>query len=158
VVSGRAYGSQWDVIARQIDPLKAIVTLEVAKGVSLLFPVREIGVHEVRDPPFGAGSDRMSDKGIGWSFVSMLDQRDDIQQARLRSTFITQQFDESDQFLSEICPYEDAPIEVRSLLLMHGLEILSEVWKALSLPNGALVVDLPNSPNEGFIELHFANL
>src|SRR5437016_10359398 len=42
-------------------------------------------------------------------------------------------------------PDKDAAVQVGSLLLMHRLQVLSEVTERFSLAHGALVVDLPRS-------------
>ena len=68
--------SQTNEVARQIDPLEPISLLKLAEAALLLFPIGEVRVHEMRDAPISAGSDRLRDKSICWSFVPMPNHRD----------------------------------------------------------------------------------
>src|SRR3989442_11446802 len=75
--------SQGDVVPRQVDPLESVVLFEVAQAIPLLVPIGELGVHEERNPPLGAGPDRLGDESIRRSPVPVTDHRHDLHQARL---------------------------------------------------------------------------
>src|SRR5713226_9656845 len=89
--------SQRDVVARQIDPLKPVAFLKGAEAAPLLFPIGEVRVHEIRDAPISAGSDGLRDQRIRWRFVPVLNHRHYVHQARLRSSFVECQLNETNQ-------------------------------------------------------------
>src|SRR5690242_17238171 len=67
------------------------------------------------------------------------------------------QLDEANHFLAKKGPDKNAAVEESSLLLVYRFERLAVMAKRLSLADGALVIDGPDSANQGVIEGHFAN-
>src|SRR5437773_6597072 len=80
-----------------------------------------------------------------------------MHQARLRSSFIACQLGKTNQTVTEKRPDEDATIEERPRVLTNCLDLHSIVVKAFSLADGALVVNLTDSVNEGVVETHLTD-
>jgi len=63
---------QWNVVARDIDPLESIPLLELAQTVVLLAPIAIVVVDQVGDPLVSAGPHRLRKQCICWRFILML--------------------------------------------------------------------------------------
>src|SRR5258706_1312393 len=149
--------SQRNVVARQIDTLEAIYFFKLRQAVRLLVAVGKVLVHEVSDISFGTRTNRLSNQRIRGSLVPVFDHRDDVHQVCLCSILIGHQFNETNQLFAEKCPNEQRTVQERRLRRAYRLDVLAIVNIRLSLSDGALIVDLPHSLDEGFIERHLTN-
>src|SRR5438552_1097659 len=91
-----AYGSQRNIIARHVYLAKSIVFLKVTQAVFLFSTAAKIGVYEVGNTSFGAGSNCLRYQCIGWSLVSVLHHGNDMHHACLTLRLIECQFYEAD--------------------------------------------------------------
>ena len=89
--------------------------------------------------------------------VPVFDHRHDVHQVCLRPRFIGYQFHETNKILTQKRADENTMVQKRRFLLVHGLDILAVMRIGLALTDRVLVVDLPDSPNQGFVERHLVN-
>src|SRR5580700_1417241 len=109
------------------------------------------------NPPVGAGPNRMRNNRIGGRLIPMLDHGHDVHQAGLRSSFVTDHFDEANDLVTEKRRDKDAAVEVGGFFAAHRFEIFPVVAERPSLADRALVVYLPYSLNERVIEGNLPN-
>src|SRR6266481_10186188 len=119
---GPTDGSQSDVVTRQIHALEPVDFFELAQAVRLLFPIGEVLVHEIGDPPVGAGSYRLRNERIRRSLVPVLQHREDMYCASIRSSLIKYQFHETNHAFAEERPNENATVKKRPRVLARALE------------------------------------
>src|SRR6516164_8596791 len=144
--------SQRNVVPGQIDPLEAVALFELNQCVSLFVPIAKSRINQVRDSAGSTRADCFGNQCVRWGLVPVLDQRNDVHQSRLGSSFIAYQLDETNEFFTEERPNKEAAVQECPSLLPHPLDVFSVVGKRLSSADRALVVDLPDSLNQGVIE------
>ena len=155
--SDTADGSQWNIVAGQIDPLKPVAFLEIAQAAANFLPVAKIRIHKVGNSAVGAGSNRLCHESICRCLIPVSDEGDDMHDSRMNPIVIHGQLDESDQFLFEIRSDKDAAVQVGRAHPANGLDVLAVMMECPSLPNGSLIIDFPDASHEVVIELGFPN-
>ncbi len=137
--------SQWNVVTGQVNSLEPIVTFEVTKAVLLFFAIGKVFVHEKGDRTLGTGSDRLRKQGVRRGFVFVLDHRENMQYARMRSRFVSYEFDETNHGPVEEGSAKDATIEKGPCIVTGPFNTHPIVREPLSLADGAFIVNPNNS-------------
>src|SRR5580692_4180468 len=156
VIRGPAGNCQRNIIARYVHALEAIDFFKVAQTVVFLFAIREVFVYEIRNPPVCARPDRLRDQRVRRSLILMLNHREDMNEACLRSRFVRHQLAKANHFVAKKRPDENASVGKRSRVLARSFKVHSIVRKALSLTYRALVVDLADSLKQNLAERNLA--
>src|SRR2546428_7428427 len=143
---------QRDVVARKLNPLESVMSLDVAEAVPLLLPVGEFPVHEVWYSPFGAGPDCLGDQRIRRSLVPMLDQGQALLETRLPLSCVAYELGETNQAVAEKRADKDTPVKESRSLPAHSLEILPVVPERLPLSDRRLIVDGGDPLNKDVVE------
>src|SRR5438132_3843343 len=152
---GPTNGSQRNIIARQVDPLKSVMFLEFHEAISLLVPIAEPRVHQIRNPFCCAVLDRFGDQRIRRRLIPVLGQREKGHKASLNSGSMTMQLSKANQGVVEIRPNENVTVEKRRCLPTNSLQIFSIMRKPFALTDRAFIVDGPDTSNERLINRDF---
>src|ERR1051326_8841375 len=85
----------------------------------------------------------------------MAKKRHDLDQSRLQSCLIYDEFQKSDHFSAQECANEHAPVEERCLFAAHRLMVAAVMPRPLSLKHGRIIVDLPDRAHQCVVEWNF---